>query len=120
VVVRLADEPLCSDGLANAPTAASCSGILRTSIRCEVSKPQFNGSPFRARLMLRSNCYVETNMLRIRFPSRRSFAALKKVSGAHVKVGLLIAAVFFAFGLCRRDQGDSCSRVIAKSIGSYA
>jgi hypothetical protein len=45
--------------------------------------------------MLRS-CYVETNMLRIRFPSRRSLAALKKVSGAHVKVGLIIAAVFFA------------------------
>jgi hypothetical protein len=76
-------------------TAASRSGILRTSIRCEVSKPQFNGSPVRARLMLRS-CYVETNMLRIRFPSRRSLAALKKVSGAHVTVGLIIAAVFFA------------------------
>jgi hypothetical protein len=76
-------------------TAASCSGIIRTLTRCEVSKPQFNGSPFRARLVLRSNCYMETNMLRIRFPSRRSFAALKKVSGAHIKVGL-IAAVLFA------------------------
>jgi hypothetical protein len=45
--------------------------------------------------MLRSNCYLETDMLRIRFPSRRSFASLKKVSGAHIKVGL-IAAVLFA------------------------
>jgi hypothetical protein len=72
--------------------------ILRTSIRCEVSKPQFNGSPFRARLMLRANCYMETKMLtsvlRILFPSRRSFAALKKVSGAHIKVGLIAAVLF--------------------------
>jgi hypothetical protein len=36
-----------------------------------------------------------SSVLRIRFPSRRSVAALKKVSGAHIKVGL-IAAVLFA------------------------
>jgi hypothetical protein len=33
-------------------------------------------------------------MLRIRFPSRRSFAARKKVSGAHIEVGLVAAALF--------------------------
>jgi hypothetical protein len=49
--------------------------------------------------MLRANCDMETRMLtsvlRILFPGRRSFAALKKVGGAHIKVGL-IAAVLFA------------------------
>jgi hypothetical protein len=30
----------------------------------------------------------------MRFPSRRGFAALKKVSGAHVKVVLIAAALF--------------------------
>jgi hypothetical protein len=36
-----------------------------------------------------------TSVLRILFPSRRSFAALKKVRGAHIKLGL-IAAILFA------------------------
>jgi hypothetical protein len=36
-----------------------------------------------------------TSVRRIRFPSRRSLAALKKAGGAHIKVGL-IAAVLFA------------------------
>ena len=44
--------------------------------------------------MSRSNCYMETNMLRVRFPSRRSFAAFKKVSGAHIKVGLIAVVLF--------------------------
>jgi hypothetical protein len=37
---------------------------------------------------------METKVLRVRFPSRRSFAALKKASGARIKVGLIAAALF--------------------------
>jgi hypothetical protein len=36
-----------------------------------------------------------TSVLRILVPGRRLFAALKKVSGAHIKLGL-IAAILFA------------------------
>jgi hypothetical protein len=49
--------------------------------------------------MLRANCYMETKMfssvLRILFLSRKRFSALKKVSCAHIKIGL-IAAILFA------------------------
>jgi len=50
---------------------------------------------------------METSMsisvLRIRFPGRRRFAALKKAGGAHIKV-VLIAAVLFVLA-CAVETG---------------
>ena len=50
-----------------------------------------------------------------RSKSKKSFAVLKKVNGAHVVLGL-VAAAFFRPGLRGRDQGNSCSGVVARSI----
>ena len=70
--------------------------------------------------MSRSNCYMVTNMLRVRFPSRRSFAALKKVSGAHIKVGLIAAVLFaLAYAVETRAILDLESSPNPLEVGAY-
>ena len=59
-----------------------------------------------------------TSVLRILVPGRRLFAALKKVSGAHIKLGL-IAAILFALAYAVETKAILALEGIANAMGGH-